>query len=185
MLPFPDTELPLSFHLAAFPAFALLQTSIAPEIGGISFAPSAGCEHTFGMPSAAPRALLLQAVVRTLPLAALAQTLVILALPLRFREFRFEGLCVAAVAHVRGHVLLLDGFPVHVLAAQDLQQKVGAFEVALVEQSSVERPEYQEVLHLLDSGESHIAGHRARACANLHVNNGCIQSLPLGSVGGP
>ena len=122
MLPFPLVELPLNFHLSASTAFARVLAFLAPEIGGVSFAPSAGFKHVFGMPAAAPLALFFQAVVRTLPLANLAKTLAILALPLRLREFCFEGLGVAAVAHVRRHVLLLDGFPVHALAAQDLQQ---------------------------------------------------------------
>ena len=121
MLPFPLVELPLNFHLSASTAFARVLAFLAPEIGGVSFAPSAGFKHVFGMPAAAPLALLLQAVVRTLSLATLAKSLAILALPLRLREFCFEGFGVAAVAHVRGHVLLLHGRPVYVLTAQDLQ----------------------------------------------------------------
>ena len=121
MLPFPLVELPLNFHLSASTAFARVLAFLTPEIGGVSFAPSAGFKHVFGMPAAAPLALLLQAVVRTLSLAALAQTLAILAFPLRLREFCFEGFGIAAVAHVRRHVLLLDGRPVYVLTAQDLQ----------------------------------------------------------------
>ena len=121
MLPFPLVELPLNFHLSASTAFARVLAFLAPEIGGVSFAPSAGFKHVFGMPAAAPLALFFQAVVRTLPLAALAKTLAILAFPLRFRELRFESFGVAAVAHVRGHVLLLHGRPVYVLTAQDLQ----------------------------------------------------------------
>ena len=121
MLPFPLVELPLNFHLSASTAFARVLAFLTPEIGGVSFAPSAGFKHVFGMPAAAPLALFFQAVVRALPLAVLAETFGVLALPLRFRELRFEDFGIAAVAHVRGHMLLLHGRPVYVLTAQDLQ----------------------------------------------------------------
>ena len=122
MLPFPLLELPINFHLSASSACARVLAFRAPEIGRVSFAPNAGVKHVFRMPAAAPLALLLQAVVRTLSFAALAKTLAILAFPLRLREFCFEGFGVAAVAQVRRHVHLLNGRPVYVLTAQDLQQ---------------------------------------------------------------
>jgi hypothetical protein len=124
VLPLVVCECIARFHLAAFrlTAFACLPTVIAPTVREISFAPHRGSEHRLCVPVAAPLALLLQSVVRALPLTTFAKTLVVLALPLRFRELRFEGFCIASVAHVRRHMLLLHSLPVYVFAAQDLQQ---------------------------------------------------------------
>ena len=124
VLPLIVCEFPLRFHLAAFriTAFAFLPAVVAPKVREISFAPHRGFEHRLCVPVAAPLALLLQSVVRALPLTTFTKTLVVLALPLRFRELRFEGFCIASVAHVRGHMLLLHSIPIYVLAAQDLQQ---------------------------------------------------------------
>jgi hypothetical protein len=123
VLPLVVCECRTRFHLAAFriTAFAFLPAIIAPTVRDISFAPHRCFEHRLCVPVAAPLALLLQSVVRALPLTTLAKTFAVFALPLLFRKLRFEGFGIAAVAHVRGHMLLLHSLPVYVLAAQDLR----------------------------------------------------------------
>ena len=144
--------------------------------------PDIWIEHVFGMPIAAPLALLLFSVVRILSLAGFAQTFLILAFPLPFRKLRFELLPIAAVAHVRRHVLLFNGLPIYLFTTQDFQQQLWTFQVALAEQRSIKGSEYKQVLHLFDSGECHVAGHWAGAGAYLHVHDCCFQRLPLRSV---
>ena len=137
------------------------------------------------MPLPAVLALLLLPVVRQLPLAGFAQAFSVLALPLRLQKFTLEIFAVATEAHVGRHVLLLHGLPVHNLPAQDSQQQFRPFKIALRKQFQVERFENQQILHLLDSREGHIARHGAGAGPYLHVHNCSVQCLALRGVGGP
>ena len=137
------------------------------------------------MPVAAQLALFFGPIVGTLPLAAFAETLPVLAFPLLLCKFDFESFGIAAVAHVRKHMLLLNGIPIYVLATKDSQQKVWTFQITLSEQSPIERPENQKVFHPAHPGERYITGHGAGACSNLHIHYGCLQRLSLGSVSSP
>ena len=137
------------------------------------------------MPLPAVLALLLLPVVRQVPLASFAHAFSVLALPLRLRKFALEVFAVATEAHVGRHVLLLHGLPVHSLPAQNSQQQFRPFKIALSEQIQVERSENQQIFHLLDSREGHVARHGAGAGPYLHVHNCSVQCLALRGVGGP
>ena len=137
------------------------------------------------MPISAVLALLLLPIVRQFPLASFAHAFSVLALPLRLRKFALEIFAVATEAHVGRHVLLLHGLPVHSLPAQDSQQQFRPFKIALSEQIQVEGSENQQIFHLLDSCEGHVARHGAGAGPYLHVHNCSDQCLALSGVGGP
>ena len=80
-------------------------------------------------------------------------------------------------------MLFLGGFPINPFSAQDSQQKLWPFQIALLEQSSVEGSKNQQVLSFLDARERHVACHRTRTSTYLHVHDCCLQRLSLRGMG--
>jgi hypothetical protein len=100
-------------------------------------------EVLFWQPLFTLGALLAMPVAGEHPFAVFAKASPVLFLPLRFREFCFELLRITATAHMRRHVLGLYRGPIYDFSAQDSQQQVRSFLIALVEEFAIEGPEYQ------------------------------------------